>query len=169
MASARKVLVGAVSAVALMGLVSPASADFSGRVAGGAFVREIPEGSKGKSQATKTHLSVTGVDDTTGDAGQANYLVQPPKSKPSEHLNLDLDCVVVAGNDAYASGTDQNDDRYYLAIEDNGEPGKNKDKFGIAGDSIERFLLYMLGQQCGAGNVPTGTINGGNYQVEDAE
>ena len=162
-----------VAVTGLAGLIAgafaaPARAEVSGTSNGGGFVREIPEGSKGKSQATKTKLTLTAVDDTTGDSGNANYLVHQPKSKPSTHLRLTLDCVSVSGNQAFASGLDQNEDRYYIAVEDNGEPGRNNDEFGLAGDSIDRFAFFLLGIDCGAGDVGTDPINGGNFQVAEA-
>lgn len=163
-----KLRLGVALGVALGALASPATAEVAGQVNGGGFFREIPEGSKGKSQAKMTHLSVAGIDGDE-DSGQANYLVKEAKNPPSEHVNLDLDCVTVSGNTAYASGVDKNNDRYYIAIQDNGEPGKNEDRFGIAPDNPLRNLLRLLPTgQCGAGDVSTDTIHGGNYQVSDA-
>ncbi|MDQ3985654.1 MAG: hypothetical protein M3280_04070 [Actinomycetota bacterium] len=162
-----------VAVTALVGLVggllaTNARAEVSGTSTGGGFVREVPEGSKGKSQATKTMLSLTAFDNTDGDSGNANYVVQQPKSKPSTHLRLTLDCVTVSGNQAFASGVDRNDDRYYLIVEDNGEPGRNNDEFGLAGDSITRSIAFLLGLDCGAIDFGTDPINGGNFRVVEA-
>ena len=167
---------GRIKAIAVIGVLglslfaaAPAArAAVNGTVNGGGFIREAPQGSNGNSQATKTKLTVSGVDDSDEDSGRANYLVHEPKSKPS-HEKLQLDCIYVSGNRAYASGEDQDGDRYYIVVEDNGEPGKNSDEFGIEGDSIERYAAFLIGFKCGAFDVSTSPIDGGNFQVREAE
>lgn len=74
----------------------------------------------------------------------------------------------VSGDRAFASGEDQAGDRHFIVIEDNGDPGKGKDEFGLAGSSPERTLALLLGIQCGAIGIGTDPIDGGNYQVQDA-
>ena len=154
--------VGAVAIVSALslGLLAPeAGAAVNGTVHGGGFIRDAGE---------KTQLSVSGVDDSDEDSGRANYLVHEPGSKPA-HEKLTLDCLQVSGNRAYGSGENRDGDRFYLVVEDNGEPGRDNDEFGIAGDSIERFAAYLIGFKCGAIDVSTSPISGGNYQVREAD
>ena len=152
--------------VALLGaFAAPASAEVQGNVTGGGFYRFVEEeGSK----PTKVALSLTGTDDSEEDSGRAVYTSHARGNKP-EKLHLVLDCVTVDGATAYASGIDRNEDRYFIAVEDGGEPGKGNDAFGIAESSLENELLLLLGNDCGAGSVATESIKGGNYQVSAAE
>jgi hypothetical protein len=152
----------AITVVAVLGLIAAAPgarAAVNGTVNGGGFVRD---------GSTRTQLSVSGVDDSDEDSGRANYLVKESKSKPA-HQNLSLDCLYVSGNRAYASGVNRDDDRFYLVVEDNGEPGRGNDEFGIDGDSIERFAFFLIGFKCGAIDIFTSPIGGGNYQVREAD
>ena len=159
-------LLAIAGAVAVFGAVAgPASAEVQGNVTGGGFFRFVEdEGSK----PTKVALSLTGTDDSEADSGQAVYKTHTPGSKPTK-VQLTLDCVTVSDDTAYASGVDRNDDRYFIAVEDGGEPGKGSDAFGVEESTLESELMLVLDIDCGAGGVATDTIQGGNYQVAAAE
>jgi len=144
-----------------------------GTAQGAGFYRTGGDAGKGKSKATKTMIVVNATDaraDGEDDGGTLNYMVHTPGSKGA-HIAVSLDCVTTDGNEAFLSGV-SGDTRYDIRIVDGGNPGKGNDEFGIHEAAVEDILDPVTGLllgDCGAGDVDTTAISGGNLKVTDPD
>lgn len=142
-------------------------------VKGAGFFRQPAENGegkgKGKNRQTKTMITVQANDsrsDDSTDGGVVHYTEHTPGGGRGEHLAISLECVKVAGNVAYMSGT-VGSTEYGVKIEDNGSPGKGADRFGFGEIDMMDTLFGILSDDCGAGGVTTKAIQGGNLTVVD--
>jgi hypothetical protein len=176
-----KTALRALALVSVSLLLAPSAgaldADGDATVKGAGFFRKAAENGegkgkgKGKNRQTKTMITVQANDsrsDGSEDGGVVHYMDHTPGGGRGTHLAISLDCVLVDGDTAHMSGT-VGDDIYGVKVVDGGTPGKGRDEFGFAQIGTIETLLGILTGDCGAGEVDTEPIHGGNLTVTDVE